>query len=122
MIRGRSKIVIENGVLKQQQMKKLRLTVDELEMHLRQSGIEKIEDVKYATLEMSGQLGYSLIDRKKYATKEDIDRLQLTLQEMSRQLGLQIDFEQPLPPVHESSNLFTEIEEGHAQPVSEKLR
>lgn len=60
-------------------------------------------------------------DRKKHATKEDVDRLQMTLQEMSRQLDLQIDFEQPPPPVHESSNLFTEVEKGHKQPVPKRL-
>ena len=70
VLRGRSKVVIENGILKISTMKKLRLTVDELEMHLRQSGIERIDDVKWATIEMSGQLGYVLIDRKQYATKE----------------------------------------------------
>ncbi|WP_228548292.1 DUF421 domain-containing protein [Sporosarcina obsidiansis] len=72
LVRGRSKVVVENGVLKVQNMKKLRLTVDELEMHLRQNGIDKIDDIKWATMEMSGQLGYTLIDRKQYATKEDI--------------------------------------------------
>ncbi|PIC79675.1 DUF421 domain-containing protein [Sporosarcina sp. P18a] len=109
ILRGRSKVVIENGILKISTMKKLRLTVDELEMHLRQSGIERIDDVKWATIEMSGQLGYVLIDRKQYATKEDIARLQLTLEDMSKQLDLTVPSTFTTTPNIESSNLFTEI-------------
>ncbi|WP_233189505.1 MULTISPECIES: DUF421 domain-containing protein [unclassified Sporosarcina] len=110
ILRGRSKVVIENGILKISTMKKLRLTVDELEMHLRQSGIERIDDVKWATIEMSGQLGYVLIDRKQYATKEDIARLQLTLEDMSKQLDLTVPSTFTTTPNIENSNLFTEIE------------
>ncbi|SKB06109.1 Protein of unknown function [Sporosarcina newyorkensis] len=121
LARGSSRVIIENGILKLQTMKKLRMTVDELEMHLRQKGIDKAEDVKYATIEMSGQLGYSLIDRKKYATKEDIDRIQLTLEEMSRQLNLHLASEQSPPPIPETTNLFSEIVEGHSHPVPKRL-
>ena len=118
VLRGRSKVVIENGIFKVSTMKKLRLTVDELEMHLRQSGIERIDDVKWATIEMSGQLGYVLVNRKQYATKEDIARLQLTLEEMSKQLKLDIPFTQKPNPIIESSNLFTEIEQPTSVPKS----
>lgn len=118
ILRGRSKIVIENGVLKTTTMKKLRLTVDELEMHLRQSGVEKIDDVKWATIEMSGQLGYVLIDRKQYATKEDIARLQLMLEDMSKQLELTFPFAPKTTPIVENSNLFTEIENPTSVPKS----
>ncbi|ARD48244.1 DUF421 domain-containing protein [Sporosarcina sp. P37] len=117
LLRGRSKVVIESGVLKVNTMKKLRLTVDELEMHLRQNGIERIDDVKWATIEMSGQLGYILADRKQYATKEDVERLQLTLQEMSKQLGLDVSFESP-PSITKQSTLFTEIEHPVPAPPS----
>ncbi|ARJ38896.1 DUF421 domain-containing protein [Sporosarcina sp. P21c] len=116
ILRGRSKVVIENGILKISTMKKLRLTVDELEMHLRQSGIERIDDVKWATIEMSGQLGYVLIDRKKYATKEDIARLQLMLEDMSKQLELTIPSTFKTTPIIENSNLFTEIENPTSVP------
>ncbi|WP_301110154.1 DUF421 domain-containing protein [Sporosarcina sp.] len=110
LVRGSSKVVVQDGVLNIRNMRKLRLTVDELEMHLRQSGIEKIDDIKWATIETSGQLGYSLIDRKKYATKEDIDRIQLSLEEMSRQLQIPLNSEPKPLPIPEQSNLFTEIE------------
>ncbi|WP_346729010.1 DUF421 domain-containing protein [Lederbergia citrea] len=49
LVTGKSKIVIQNGVLNVPELKKLRLTVDQLEMRLRMAGITKIEDVKTAT-------------------------------------------------------------------------
>lgn len=68
---GKSVIVIENGEINLRNLKKLRLTVDRLETRLRQNGISSLKDVKTATIEVSGQLGYELIDDKKPLTKED---------------------------------------------------
>src|SRR5690554_818496 len=56
VITGKSKMIIENGQLNIQNMKKLRFTVDQLEMRLRQQGITNIKDVKTATLETNGQI------------------------------------------------------------------
>lgn len=72
---GRSLVVIENGEINEKNLKKLKLTVDLLEMRLRQVSIERIEDVKWATVEPSGQLGYLLKEQKQYATKEDIQKI-----------------------------------------------
>ncbi|GFP77374.1 DUF421 domain-containing protein [Clostridium fungisolvens] len=66
---GKSVIVIENGQLKIENMKKLRLTVDRLETRLRQIGVSSIAEVEYATIEVSGQIGYELKDDKKPLTK-----------------------------------------------------
>jgi uncharacterized membrane protein YcaP (DUF421 family) len=52
-------------------MKKLRLTVDRLETRLRQIGVAPIDEVKYATIEVSGQIGYELKDDMKPLTKGD---------------------------------------------------
>lgn len=119
ILRGRSKVIIENGGLNITTMKKLRLTVDELEMHLRQNSIENIEDVKWATIEMSGQLGYILVNQKQPATKEDIARLQFTLDEMCKQLQLDIPSTPKPDPRIKSSTLFSEIQ--HPPPVPEPL-
>ncbi|MGV2940188.1 DUF421 domain-containing protein [Mesobacillus sp. LC4] len=67
-ITGKSKIIIQNGQLNIKNLKKLRLTVDQLEMRLRNKGITKLEDVKYATIEPNGQLGYELMDDAKPLT------------------------------------------------------
>jgi uncharacterized membrane protein YcaP (DUF421 family) len=49
-------------------LKKLRLTVDQLEMRLRNQGISNIEDVKKATIEPNGLLGYELQEDAKPLT------------------------------------------------------
>ncbi|TYR81413.1 DUF421 domain-containing protein [Priestia megaterium] len=74
-ITGKSKIVIQNGSLNIQNLKKLRLTVDQLEMRLRNQGIAKIEDVKTATLEPNGQLGYELKEEAKPLTVGEFKQL-----------------------------------------------
>lgn len=68
-------------------MKKLRLCIDRLETRLRQVGISSIEDVKYASLEVSGQLGYELMENKKPVTRDDLYEIiseLSTLQEMTQ--------------------------------------
>jgi uncharacterized membrane protein YcaP (DUF421 family) len=75
LISGKAVPVIENGTINEQNLKKLRLTVDKLEARLRQSGIAAIKDVQFATLESSGQIGYTLKKEKQPATKEDIQNL-----------------------------------------------
>lgn len=68
---GKAVIVIDNGEIILKNLKKLRLTVDRLETRLRQNGVNSIKDVKTATIEVSGQIGYELKDDKKPLTKED---------------------------------------------------
>ena len=53
---GKPVILIENGRLLQQNLKKTRVTVDELTEHLREQGIISPEQVKYAILETNGQI------------------------------------------------------------------
>ena len=60
IVTGRAVTVIEDGKIKTENLKKMRFTVDKLEVRLRQKGITKITDVKNATLEPNGQLGYEL--------------------------------------------------------------
>ncbi|MBT2679622.1 DUF421 domain-containing protein [Bacillus sp. ISL-35] len=67
-ITGKSKVIIQNGQLNIKTMKRMRLTVDQLEMRLRNNGITKMEDVKFATIEPNGQLGYELTDDAKPLT------------------------------------------------------
>jgi uncharacterized membrane protein YcaP (DUF421 family) len=74
-ITGKSKIVIENGKLNIQTLKKMRLTVDQLEMRMRNQGITKIEDIKTGTIEPNGQLGYELNDDAKPLTVGEFKKL-----------------------------------------------
>ncbi|MCY8124904.1 DUF421 domain-containing protein [Bacillus spizizenii] len=74
-ITGKAKLVIEDGKLNIENMKKLRLTVDQLEMRMRLHGISSIKDVKNATIEANGQLGYEWHDDKKPLTMGDFKKL-----------------------------------------------
>jgi uncharacterized membrane protein YcaP (DUF421 family) len=74
-VTGKSKIVDENGKLNIKNLKNLRLTVDQLEMRMRNHGLTKIEDVKTATLEPNGQLGYELNDDAKPLTVGEFKKL-----------------------------------------------
>ena len=96
---GKAVTVIENGELNIRNLKKLRLSVDKLETRLRQSGISSIEDVKNATIEVSGQLGYELKDNKKPLTKEDFDML----------MGEIFKLKEVINKQNNSNNLFDEI-------------
>ncbi|MBX9955438.1 DUF421 domain-containing protein [Peribacillus simplex] len=119
---GRSKVVIENGTLNEKNLRKLRLSVDKLEMRLRQIGIENIKDVQWATLEPSGQLGYSLTDKKKFATKEDIDKIHEMLSHLISHNAISISQLQTKNKSKESSsNLFSEIEGGHSPSQPDRL-
>ncbi|MEW4309504.1 DUF421 domain-containing protein [Rossellomorea marisflavi] len=79
-ISGKALVVIENGILNEKNLKKLRLPVDKLEQRLRQVGVASHKDVQYATIESNGQLGYNLRPEKQPATKEDIQDLLQALQ------------------------------------------
>lgn len=72
---GKSKVIIQNGKLNIKALKKLRLTVDQLEMRLRNNGISKMEDVKIATIEPNGQLGYELKDDAKPLTVGEFKKI-----------------------------------------------
>jgi uncharacterized membrane protein YcaP (DUF421 family) len=102
IVSGKAIIIIENGEINEKNLKKLRLTVDKLETHLRQSGITAINDVQYATLEVNGQLGYMLKKEKQPATKEDIQNLIQLIQtgQLTTQTNQLTDLEE---------NIFTEI-------------
>ncbi|MFD4704848.1 DUF421 domain-containing protein [Gottfriedia sp. NPDC058432] len=65
---GKSKIVVKNGKLNVKNLKKLRLTVDQLEMRIRNEGINKFDDIKFATIEPNGLLGFELAEDAKPLT------------------------------------------------------
>ena len=55
-LRLRALVLRRGGKLQQDAMRKNRFTIDELMEELREQGVTRIEDVKYAVLENSGQL------------------------------------------------------------------
>ncbi|SMO89173.1 DUF421 domain-containing protein [Melghirimyces algeriensis] len=103
LLTGKAIPVIQNGQVLTDQLKKLRLTIDQLEMRLRQNSITHIEDVKWATLEPSGQLGYELKEHAKPATKGDIEQLMASIESKIKLVHV------PPPAQPSQENLFTEV-------------
>ncbi|MDF2926359.1 MAG: hypothetical protein K0R57_5273 [Paenibacillaceae bacterium] len=58
VMRGRAITIIRDGKLEVKELAKLRMTVDQLEMKLRQTGIARMEDLKTVTMETNGLIGY----------------------------------------------------------------
>lgn len=114
---GKSVMVVENGTLNLNNLRRLRLSVDKLETRLRQVGVSSIDDLKYATIEVSGQLGYELKESKKPLTKEDFNILMNEISQIKAALGSNIP---PHPPSSSGNNIFKEINskifEGKKEP------
>lgn len=89
-ITGKSKVLIENGEINEKNLKKMRFTVDQMEMKLRQQNVTSIEKVKWATLEPNGQVGFELKSDDQPATKKDIQSLQKDIEQIARALNVTI--------------------------------
>jgi uncharacterized membrane protein YcaP (DUF421 family) len=103
LITGSAKEVIHEGVLQTDNLRKMRFTVDQLEMRLRQQGITDIKNVKSATLEPNGQIGYELMRHAQ----------PLTIGEIEKMLGHLIQ-KQNQPQV-QPPNLFDEVSQNKHQ-------
>ncbi|WP_186430358.1 DUF421 domain-containing protein [Clostridium sp. BSD9I1] len=101
---GKAVIVIENGNPNIKNLKKIRMSIDRLETRLRQAGISSMEDVKYATIEVSGQLGYELKDNKKPLTQDDFIKLMREISELKGMINAG-----GKPQTNKGNNIFKEI-------------
>jgi uncharacterized membrane protein YcaP (DUF421 family) len=72
----KAKLVVEDGKLNVKNLKKLRLTVDQLEMYLRNLGIDSITQLKTVTVEPNGLIGYQLKSEEQHITIKDMQDLQ----------------------------------------------
>jgi uncharacterized membrane protein YcaP (DUF421 family) len=101
---GKAIIVIENGKLNIKNLGKLRMTIDRLETRLRQAGISSIEDVQYATIEVSGQLGYELKNNKKPLTQEDFIKMMDEIAQLKAMINRETK-----PQTNVRNDIFKEI-------------
>ncbi len=69
---GKINILIEDGKLKQDEMRKLRITLDELLEEIRLKGFLDISEVKYAILEANGELSVFPFSKYEPVTREDM--------------------------------------------------
>lgn len=103
---GKAILVIENGEPNINNLTKLRMSIDKLETRLRQAGISSIEDVKYATIEVSGQIGYELKDNKKPLTQEDFMKLMNEISQVKAMFAGDMNIQ---PNQSQNKNIFEEI-------------
>lgn len=108
---GKAIPVLENGQFNFKNIKKMRLTIDKLEMQMRQKGISNISDVKNATIEPNGQLGYELKP----------DSRPLTVGEFKKLMGLMIQQQNQSPDI--DGKLFYEVtNKKHVTPNPDDLK
>lgn len=72
LLYGRSAVIIENGVIDQKMLKKLRITVSDLTEVLRNQEVFDISEVAYAVLETNGQMSVLLKPQYMTATVNDL--------------------------------------------------
>ncbi|WP_134702127.1 DUF421 domain-containing protein [Ammoniphilus sp. YIM 78166] len=107
---GKAVTLVEDGKIVPHNLRKMRFTIDQLEMRLRQQGITNISDIKTATLETNGQLGYELYP----------DARPLTVGEFKKMMGLAIQ-QQPSHPA--GFDIFDEVrQEEHAKPLPKQFQ
>lgn len=80
---GRPSIVVENGMVLEQELRKNRLTVDELMEELRIQGCPDFRDVKFAVLETNG-----ILSVLPYAAQKPVTAAQMKL--MPEESGLSV--------------------------------
>ncbi|KAA9018026.1 DUF421 domain-containing protein [Niallia endozanthoxylica] len=66
---GKATLVITEGKIIEDNLIKLRMTKEQLEMRLREKGISYITDIKNGTIESNGDFGFELADHAKPITK-----------------------------------------------------
>ncbi|WP_028591047.1 DUF421 domain-containing protein [Paenibacillus massiliensis] len=135
LMRGRAVTVIREGRLQEHELKKLRMTVDQLEMKLRQTGIARFEDIKTLTVETNGLIGYEYMPEAQPVTFGQVKALMEQYWGNGQQGQLQTQSEaqsqqqgQPQQPKTEQapassvkSDLFKELSQGEAHHENKTL-
>jgi uncharacterized membrane protein YcaP (DUF421 family) len=73
LISGQPTVIIENGKILDENMKKIRYTLDDLNQQLREGGIFDVFEVEYALLEVSGKLSVLKKTKYQHVTKNDFN-------------------------------------------------
>jgi len=135
ILTGKSKVIIENGQIKEENLKKLKLTVDQLEMNLRQKNVMRVSDVKWATMEVDGKIGFTLKEDAQPVTKKEFKHMQNDVQQVLNLLRANpnptsspVNEQQmnPLNPPKQANtqpDIFTEVDQdGHKNPPPKHLQ
>ncbi|WP_079912487.1 DUF421 domain-containing protein [Paenibacillus sp. 32352] len=108
---GKSTLVIQDGQIVATNLKKLRLSVDQLEARLREKGISSISDIKTATMEISGQIGYEWMKHAKPLTVGEFEKFVLSLQPM----------QQPQQNTQQETLFDEVVHHRHQKPIQPEL-
>ncbi|MGN7414132.1 DUF421 domain-containing protein [Paenibacillus sp. SAF-068] len=130
LMSGSSKIVVEDGKVIIPNLKRMRYTMDQLEMHMRQNGITSVDDLETATVEPNGQLGYVLKRHARPVTIGDLEEMLRSYAITGSSSSTEEYTQQQQQHSSKSStardnatDIFEEVSEGaHAQPVDPKLQ
>lgn len=85
---GKPIIIIEDGQIKRENLKHVRMTIQQLEMELRQASVQKVTEVKWATIEPNGQFGYVLKDDFQGVSKSEYHYLLSRLNRIEEKIGI----------------------------------
>ncbi len=72
LVDGSAELIIENGEIREEAMRRNRLNLDDLMVQLRQKNIKSLADVEFALIEPTGELSVFPKENKLPATKEDL--------------------------------------------------
>ncbi|MEJ8545697.1 DUF421 domain-containing protein [Brevibacillus borstelensis] len=73
VIDGSADLIIENGEIREDAMRRNRLNYDDLMVHLRQKNIKNLADVEFAVMEPTGQMSVFPKQSKTPLTREDLN-------------------------------------------------
>ncbi|WP_336775992.1 DUF421 domain-containing protein [Paenibacillus sp. MMO-58] len=113
LLKGVAIPVIENGEMKIENLRKLRISVDDLEKRLRMIGVSAFQDVKSATIEVNGELGYELFPHAKPVTIRDLETLLKSYFPLANASHT---------VTSDSRNIFSEVREPHKSEVPTQLQ
>ncbi|GAB4074671.1 hypothetical protein GCM10028778_21740 [Barrientosiimonas marina] len=107
---GKSKLLIENGKLQEGTIKKMRMTVDQLEMNLRIKNVQHIDDVEWATLEPNGQIGFRLKTDAQTVTKKEFNQLSSDVQQILSQMSADSQMNQLQKQLNDLNNQIAQMQ------------
>ena len=107
LISKKALIIIDNGKINYNILKKERLTVDQIEMKMRLKGITDLYEIKTATLETNGDIGYEYKDEYKPLTEYHLMNI------LNQQQNKNDD---------KKKNIFEEIRTKHLQKHNKKYK
>ena len=110
-INGVPSVLANDGEMKLEELKKARLTTDELQSALRLKTIGNVEDVELALLESNGKISTILKPNKAPATKEDIQKILDLLAENGIRSSSQNQSKAKTPPLFKEAYDEAEIKD-----------